>query len=61
LGNRSLPHRAANPSEAAYDACRTSYVISLFNVECEQRYSVHVAIDWFTGEVLDKQIEPVNE
>jgi hypothetical protein len=27
----------------------------------EQRYSVHVAIDRFTGQVLDKQIEVVNE
>jgi len=30
-------------------------------VEGEQRYWVHVAIDRFTGEVLDKQIEVVNE
>jgi hypothetical protein len=27
----------------------------------EQRYWVHVAIDRFTGRVLDKQIEVVNE
>jgi len=27
----------------------------------EQRYCVHVAIDRFTGRVLDKQIEVVNE
>jgi hypothetical protein len=32
-----------------------------FVVEGEQRYWVHVAIDRFTGEVLDKQIEVVNE
>ena len=32
-----------------------------FIVEGEQRYWVHVAIDRFTGQVLDKQIEPVNE
>jgi hypothetical protein len=32
-----------------------------FIVEGEQRYWVHVAIDRFTGEVLDKQIEVVNE
>jgi len=30
-------------------------------IESEQRYWVHVAIDRFTGEVLDKQIEVVNE
>jgi hypothetical protein len=32
-----------------------------FVVEGEQRYWVHVAIDRFTGQVIDKQIEPVNE
>ena len=32
-----------------------------FFVEDEQRYWVHVAIDRFTGEVIDKQIEVVNE
>jgi hypothetical protein len=32
-----------------------------FIVEGEQRYWVHVAIDRFTGEVIDKQIEVVNE
>ena len=32
-----------------------------FIVEGEQRYWVHVAIDRFTGQVIDKQIEPVNE
>jgi hypothetical protein len=32
-----------------------------FMVEGEQRYWVHVAIDRFTGEVIDKQIEVVNE
>jgi hypothetical protein len=30
-------------------------------VEGEQRYWVHVAIDRFTGQVIDKQIEVVNE
>jgi hypothetical protein len=35
--------------------------LTKFNVEGEQRYWVHVAIDRFTGEVLDKQIEVVNE
>ena len=29
--------------------------------EGEQRYWVHVAIDRFTGQVTDKQIEVVNE
>jgi hypothetical protein len=32
-----------------------------FVVEGEQRYWVHVAIDRFTNQVLDKQIEVVNE
>jgi hypothetical protein len=32
-----------------------------FIVEGEQHYWVHVAIDRFTGEVIDRQIEPVNE
>ena len=32
-----------------------------FMVEGEQRYWVHVAIDRFTGQVIDKQIEVVNE
>jgi len=32
-----------------------------FVVEGEQHYWVHVAIDRFTGQVLDKQIEVVNE
>jgi hypothetical protein len=32
-----------------------------FVVEGEQRYWIHVAIDRFTGQVLDKQIEVVNE
>jgi len=30
-------------------------------VEGEQYYWVHVAIDRFTGQVIDKQIEVVNE
>lgn len=32
-----------------------------FVVDGEQRYWVHVAIDRFTGQVIDKQIEVVNE
>ena len=32
-----------------------------FVVEGEQHYWVHVAIDRFTGRVIDKQIETVNE
>jgi hypothetical protein len=32
-----------------------------FNVQGEQHYWVHVAIDRFTGQILDKQIEVVNE
>ena len=35
--------------------------IRKFNVDGEQRYWVHVAIDRFTGQVIDKQIEVVNE
>ena len=32
-----------------------------FNVEGQQHYWVHVAIDRLTGQVLDKQIEVVKE
>jgi hypothetical protein len=32
-----------------------------FTVEGEQRYWVHVAIDRYTGQVIDKQIEVVKE
>jgi hypothetical protein len=32
-----------------------------FVVEGEQHYWVHVAIDRFTGQVIDKQIEVVSE
>jgi hypothetical protein len=32
-----------------------------FVVEGEQRYWVHLAIDRFTGQVIDKRIEVVNE
>ncbi len=32
-----------------------------FIAEGEQHYWVHVAIDRFTGQVIDKQIEVVNE
>jgi hypothetical protein len=32
-----------------------------FNVEGERRYWVHVAIDRYTGKVLDEQIEEVKE
>jgi hypothetical protein len=35
--------------------------LAKFNVEGEQRYWVHVAIDRFTGQVIEKQIEVVNE
>ncbi len=35
--------------------------LSKFIVEGEQYYWVHVAIDRLTGEVIDRQIEPVNE
>jgi hypothetical protein len=32
-----------------------------FTVEGEQRYWVHLAIDRFTGKVIDKQVEVVKE
>ncbi len=32
-----------------------------FTVEGEKRYWLHVAIDRFTGEIVDKQLEPVSE
>jgi len=32
-----------------------------FVVEGEKRYWLHIAIDRFTGEVIDQQLEPVNE
>lgn len=35
--------------------------LTKFIVEGEQHYWVHVAIDRFTGQVIDKQIEVVNE
>nr|MBA3570040.1 hypothetical protein [Pyrinomonadaceae bacterium] len=35
--------------------------LTKFIVEGEQHYWVHVAIDRLTGEVIDRQIEPVNE
>ena len=35
--------------------------LAKFVVEGEQRYWVHVAIDRFTGRVIDKQIEVINE
>jgi len=32
-----------------------------FTVEGERHYWLHVAIDRFTGEIVDQQIEPVSE
>ena len=32
-----------------------------FNVEGERRYWLHVAIDRYTGQIIDSQLEPVNE
>ena len=49
---RYPPTLTANPNPAD---------LPKFVVEGEQRYWVHVAIDRFTGEVIDKQIEVVNE
>jgi Tfp pilus assembly protein PilX len=39
----------------------TATDLAQFMVDGEQRYWVHVAIDRFTGQVIDKQIEVVNE
>ena len=39
----------------------TASSLAGFLVEGEQHYWVHVAIDRFTGQVVDKQIEVVNE
>ena len=49
---RYPPNVTANPQAAD---------LPKFIVEGEQRYWVHVAIDRFTGQVIDKQIEVVNE
>ncbi|MGC3992020.1 MAG: hypothetical protein QM796_20475 [Chthoniobacteraceae bacterium] len=35
--------------------------LAAFMVEGEQRYWIHVALDRFTGQVLDKQVEAVKE
>jgi hypothetical protein len=40
---------------------RTASALPSFNVEGEQRYWVHIAIDRLTGQVLDKQIEIIKE
>jgi hypothetical protein len=32
-----------------------------FVVEGEKRYWLHVAIDRFTGQIVDQQLEPVSE
>ncbi len=39
----------------------TSSNLSQFVVEGERRYWLHVAIDRFTGEIVDSQLEPVNQ
>ncbi|HYK48854.1 MAG TPA: hypothetical protein VEU94_03940, partial [Terriglobales bacterium] len=39
----------------------TATNLSDFVVEGEKRYWLHVAIDRFTGEVIDQQLELVNE
>jgi pentatricopeptide repeat protein len=38
-----------------------SKTLNDFEVEGERRYWIHLAIDRFTGEVVDSQIEPVSE
>jgi hypothetical protein len=39
----------------------TATSLSQFVVEGEKRYWVHIAIDRFTGEVIDQQLEAVYE
>jgi hypothetical protein len=48
------------PTSAA-SGPNTTNPLANFLVEGEQHYWVHVAIDRFTGQVVDKQIEVVNE
>jgi hypothetical protein len=50
---RYPPNAASGPN--------TTNPLANFMVEGEQHYWVHVAIDRFTGQVIDKQIEVVNE
>jgi hypothetical protein len=50
---RYPPNASAGPN--------TANPLANFIVQGEQRYWVHVAIDRFTGQVIDKQIEVVNE
>jgi hypothetical protein len=40
--------------------CRATWILALPAVESKKVYSAHVAIDRFTGQVLDKQIEVAN-
>jgi hypothetical protein len=39
----------------------TASTLNDFNVEGSRRYWVHVAIDRYTGKVIDKQLERVDE
>jgi len=39
----------------------TATTLDNFVVEGERRYWLHVAIDRYTGQVVDKQLEVVNE
>ena len=39
----------------------TASNLSQFVVEGEKRYRLHIAIDRFTGEVIDQQLEAVYE
>ena len=40
---------------------RLATTLSQFVTEGERRYWLHIAIDRFTGEVIDQQLEPVYE
>jgi hypothetical protein len=42
-----------------YTASATS--VQNFTVEGEKRYWLHVAIDRYTGKIIDEQLEPVYE
>jgi hypothetical protein len=40
---------------------QSAKTVDQFLVEGEQRYWIHLAIDRLTGQIIDKQIEPVKE
>jgi hypothetical protein len=52
---------ASSIASVAKRTCTHCPDLRKFVVKGEQHYLVHVAIGRFTGQVLDKQIEVVNE